>query len=889
MQKLKSHTLPSPADSHIHRSCYYTALPLNGFSCLSYDQHSSYLPKCEFTTHSKITQHYRRKKNDVDAVTDVTPIDLYGEAVDPLYASPPMPMHPHVVRHAHFHDCDTTNASITLSTVHHPICSSTLPPSLSTVSAHYMSMASSSEYFPSGASQVPLTTTAPAYGFDSPPTVSMQEGVPDPSLSSSSSIFSLLRQPVMLPSPATTLTYPRTATQGEHCPWPLSSPPSPSISRSNHRPLSSHRSVKWPQYIPSSHRSQKGRRGSPYHETLQQTSVSAMEGPPPVASRTRGFLRYGRHSRPSPSSLAPPKPKRQQLTSLYQPSGRSYIPNGRIRGFSPAPLPPSIPLSDPLLPPSLECPESSFSRRRWMAAKVQPSLASHRSPFSTNRIHSPTTHIPLSSRSIRRSSYYFSGNPSLKRPPMYSRQTLRREPFSPPPPYSRSRWRSRWESGSSRRKSSYGTSQKHAYETYPMNDTFQRRHGSSSCEGYAKQGRIPADTRFSRQWWNHSIVSSHHYLPYRSRKRKIWKNNKMFDQSGNDDRERKQKSKKEAKQDEIVHFQWSDGMLLNKRYRVIDLMGEGTFGRVLRCYDTKMRCDVAVKVVRDVTRYTAAAKIEASILEDIRLLDIHQQSRCVLLLDSFMHENRHMCLVFEKLGLSLYDLLSQNDYKGFFMGDIRVFAQQTLQTLAFLNKIKLTHTDLKPENILLECDPSEVDTVPFLRRPRRADVKLIDFGSATFEDEHHSAIINTRQYRAPEVIFGLGWDMSSDVWSLGCILMELYTGCLLFKTHEHLEHLAMIERIVGPFPPRLVKHARKCDGNKYIHPVEERLFWPEGASGNGSIMRVKQCVSLVDLVLPAHRPFAEFVRYLLEIEAMNRPSPHQALQHNFFKIDLSEY
>lgn len=59
-------------------------------------------------------------------------------------------------------------------------------------------------------------------------------------------------------------------------------------------------------------------------------------------------------------------------------------------------------------------------------------------------------------------------------------------------------------------------------------------------------------------------------------------------------------------------------------------------------------------------------------------------------------------------------------------------------------------------------------------------------------DEYHSPLINTRQYRSPEVILDIGWSFASDVWSLGCILIELYTGKLLFGTHDHLEHLAMI-------------------------------------------------------------------------------------------------
>ena len=61
------------------------------------------------------------------------------------------------------------------------------------------------------------------------------------------------------------------------------------------------------------------------------------------------------------------------------------------------------------------------------------------------------------------------------------------------------------------------------------------------------------------------------------------------------------------------------------------------------------------------------------------------------------------------------------------------------------------------------------------------DIRVIDFGSATFDWEHHSTIVSTRHYRAPEVILELGWSQPCDVWSIGCILFELYLGFTLFQ------------------------------------------------------------------------------------------------------------
>lgn len=76
------------------------------------------------------------------------------------------------------------------------------------------------------------------------------------------------------------------------------------------------------------------------------------------------------------------------------------------------------------------------------------------------------------------------------------------------------------------------------------------------------------------------------------------------------------------------------------------------------------------------------------------------------------------------------------------------------------------------------------------------EIRLIDFGSATFQDEYHSSVVSTRHYRAPEIILGLGWSFPCDIWSIGCILVEFFTGDALFQTHDNLEHLAMMEAVI---------------------------------------------------------------------------------------------
>lgn len=94
---------------------------------------------------------------------------------------------------------------------------------------------------------------------------------------------------------------------------------------------------------------------------------------------------------------------------------------------------------------------------------------------------------------------------------------------------------------------------------------------------------------------------------------------------------------------------------------------------------------------------------------------------------------------------------------------------------------------------------------------------VIDFGGATYDnDTSKSNIINTRQYRGPEIILEIdeGWSFPSDIWSTACIVAEMYTGDLLFQTHEDLEHLALIERMCGSFPQSFLEHS----------PLRRRFF-----------------------------------------------------------------
>ncbi|XP_022889894.1 serine/threonine-protein kinase AFC2-like isoform X2 [Olea europaea var. sylvestris] len=269
--------------------------------------------------------------------------------------------------------------------------------------------------------------------------------------------------------------------------------------------------------------------------------------------------------------------------------------------------------------------------------------------------------------------------------------------------------------------------------------------------------------------------------------------------------------------DKDGHYIFELGENLTSRYKINSKMGEGTFGQVLECWDREKEEMVAIKIVRGIKKYRDAAMIEVEVLQQLGRND-KGGNRCVQIRNWFDYRN-HICIVFEKLGPSLYDFLRKNKYRSFPIDLVREIAGQLLECIAFMHDLHLIHTDLKPENILL-VSPEYIkvpdykgssrypkDASYYKRIPKSSAIKVIDFGSTTYEKKDQSYIVSTRHYRAPEVILGLGWSYPCDIWSVGCILVELCSGEALFQTHENLEHLAMMEQVLGPLPHHILKRA----------------------------------------------------------------------------------
>ncbi|KAI0925908.1 hypothetical protein AcW1_008217 [Taiwanofungus camphoratus] len=348
--------------------------------------------------------------------------------------------------------------------------------------------------------------------------------------------------------------------------------------------------------------------------------------------------------------------------------------------------------------------------------------------------------------------------------------------------------------------------------------------------------------------------------------------------------------------DKEGHYIIAPDDIINRRYRTVRLLGQGTFGKVVEAVDTETNKRVAIKIIRAIPKYRDASKMEVRVLQKLKERDPKNTNKCIHLLQWFDHRN-HICLVSELLGMCVYDFLKENDFAPFPRHHIQSFARQLLGSVAFLHELHLIHTDLKPENILLVNNDYRIAQVPVPGKrnapPRikrildSTEIRLIDFGSATFEEEYHSSVVSTRHYRAPEIILGLGWSYPCDVFSLGCILVEFYTGVALFQTHDNLEHLAMMEQVMGKMPERFARAGARSKPEYFKEGC--KLDWPKPKASRQSKKDVRACRSLQEII-PAsdmlNRQFLDLVRRLLTFDPAQRISVREALNHPYFTLQI---
>lgn len=319
------------------------------------------------------------------------------------------------------------------------------------------------------------------------------------------------------------------------------------------------------------------------------------------------------------------------------------------------------------------------------------------------------------------------------------------------------------------------------------------------------------------------------------------------------------------------------------RYEVLKILGKGSFGQVLKCYDHKLGTHIALKIVRNEKRFHRQAQEEIRILEHLRKQDKENTYNIIHCYESFSFRN-HICITFELLSMNLYELIKKNKFAGFSLQLVRKFTHSILQCLEALNKSKIIHCDLKPENILL-------------KQQGRSGIKVIDYGSSCYEHQRIYTYIQSRFYRAPEVILGSKYGMPIDMWSLGCIIAELLTGYPLFPGEDEADQLACIIELVGMPPNKILETAKRArnfisskgypryctvvtmpDGSSALQGGRSRRGKPRGIPGSKDFpTALKGCDDPL---------FIDFLKRCLDWDPNTRMTPAQALRHAWLRRRL---
>ncbi|XP_066594622.1 dual specificity tyrosine-phosphorylation-regulated kinase 2-like [Prorops nasuta] len=319
------------------------------------------------------------------------------------------------------------------------------------------------------------------------------------------------------------------------------------------------------------------------------------------------------------------------------------------------------------------------------------------------------------------------------------------------------------------------------------------------------------------------------------------------------------------------------------RYEVLKVIGKGSFGQVVKAFDHKTYEHVALKMVRNQKRFHRQAAEEISILRKLREQDKDNTMNIIHMFDSFDFRN-HICITFELLSINLYELIKKNKFQGFSLQLVRKFSHSLLQCLDALYKNKIIHCDMKPENVVL-------------KQQGRSGIKVIDFGSSCYENQRVFTYIQSRFYRAPEVILGARYGMPIDMWSLGCILAELYTGLALFPGEDEADQMACIIEMLGMPPVKLLEGAKRsrqfissegypnyctvsvlADGTTMLNGRLSRRGKYRGPPGSRELKH-----NLRDCFDPL---FLDFIRRCLEWDPDLRMTPGQALKHAWLRRRL---
>ena len=298
-----------------------------------------------------------------------------------------------------------------------------------------------------------------------------------------------------------------------------------------------------------------------------------------------------------------------------------------------------------------------------------------------------------------------------------------------------------------------------------------------------------------------------------------------------------------------------NGDHLHYRYEILKVLGRGSFGIVFKCWDHKTSELVAIKIIKSKEKYRIAGELEAFILDKVKEHSTAETNVLVEKKKTFEFRG-HYCIVFELLHCTLYHFIQEN-INGIDLTLAKRITIQLLQGLKQLHSLRYLHCDMKPDNIMLQYE-------------NKSKVKIIDLGSACYT--FYKVVpkyIQTRFYRAPEVILGINYDSSIDYWSLGCVLVEMLTGHTLFWAGDEEHLIALIVGLIGEPPLDFVMKGRKTNLFFYGNKLKKNY---DGCSRR-----------LEDILAGVNAACLDFVSKCLVWDPKDRLSYESGLNHSWIK------
>ncbi|WOL04815.1 Calcium-dependent protein kinase 13 [Canna indica] len=306
------------------------------------------------------------------------------------------------------------------------------------------------------------------------------------------------------------------------------------------------------------------------------------------------------------------------------------------------------------------------------------------------------------------------------------------------------------------------------------------------------------------------------------------------------------------------------------RYYITEYLGSAAFSKVVQAHDLHTGIDVCLKIIKNDKDFFDQSLDEIKLLKFVNKHDPLDEHHLLRLYDYFYHQE-HLFIVTELLRANLYEFQKYNRESGgeeyYTLPRIQAIARQCLEALEFLHYLRIIHCDLKPENILIKSYS-------------RCEIKVIDLGSSCFEIDNLCLYVQSRSYRAPEVILGLPYDQKIDIWSLGCILAELHTGDVLFPNDSVAMILARIIGLLGPIDEEMLALGQET--SKYF--TENYDLYHRTEEGNEVEYLIPESSSLSHQLQTSDAKFIDFLSYLLQINPRRRPTASEALEHEWLSF-----